>query len=172
MSETKWIQSDLDNRWYLIKSNNITDAQYKENANALAEINKRVELLIDAVKNKYPKLKQLYSPEKLSEAAIDNRYTTFTVDKSDIHVCLRTRNDQKELYDINRLMYVIIHELAHMANWDPKTGEPIIGHGPEFMAIFKDLVKQSISLGIYKWVDYSKSPQEYCGIVIYQNIVN
>lgn len=169
--ETKWVRSNIDNRMYLIKSNNITPSEYIENADTLAEINKRIEILLETVRDKYPKLKELYNPDKLSEAAIDNRYTTFTINKKDIHVCLRTRNDSKQLYDINRLMYVVLHELAHMANWDPNTGNPIIGHGPEFIRIFKDLVKISMNLSIYQYEDYSKKPVEYCGIMIQSNVV-
>lgn len=169
--ETKWIRSNIDNRMYLIKSNNITPSEYIENANTLAEINKRVEILIENVNDRYPKLKELYSPDKLSEAAIDNRFTTFTVNKKDIHVCLRTRNHSKQLYDINRLMYVVLHELAHMANWNSETGEPIIGHGIEFIEIFKDLVKISIKLRLYEYEDYSKTPVEYCGIMIHSNVI-
>lgn len=169
-SETKWIRSDLDNRYYLIKSNNISSEQYKANANTLAEINRRIEILIKEIGFRYPKLKELYKPDGLSEAAIDSRFTSFTVNKNDIHLCIRTRNDSKELYDLDRLMYVMLHELAHMANWD-SNGEPIIGHGPEFLEIFRDLVKTSIELSLYKYTDYSKEPAEYCGIMIYNNVL-
>jgi hypothetical protein len=169
--ETKWVKSDLDNNWYLIKGSKLTSEQMIENANTLAEINRRVVLLIDHTKDIYPKLQELYNPKNLTEAAIDDRYTTFTLDKRDIHVCLRTRNDHQHLYDIDRLMYVVIHELAHMANWDRVTGQPIIGHGKEFISIFRDLVKRSIRLKIYNYRDYKESPVEYCGIIINSNVV-
>lgn len=170
-SETKWVLSNIDNRYYLIKSNNLSNSQeYTKNANTLAEINRRIEILIKEVSPRYPKLKELYKPEGLSEAAIDERFTSFTVNKNDIHLCLRTRNDSKQLYDIDRLMYVMLHELAHMANWN-SNGEPIIGHGPEFLEIFRDLVRTSIKLSLYQYTDYSKTPVEYCGIMIYNNVV-
>lgn len=169
-TETKWVKSDIDNNLYLVKSYNLSPEKLKENANTLAEINRRILSLIENCKLKYPKLKELYKPTNLYEAAIDSRYTTFTIDKTHIHVCLRTRNDKKELYDLDRLMYVVIHELAHMANWD-KNGNPIIGHGKEFINIFRDLVKESMKLGIYKYRDYSESPVEYCGIMINSNVI-
>jgi predicted SprT family Zn-dependent metalloprotease len=171
-SETKWIQSDIDNHYYLVKNNKLDKLELKKSANVLGEINKRIEKLIQRVNSRYPKLSEMYHRVNLSEAAIDTRYTTFTVDKRDIHVCLRTRNDSQQLYDIDRLMYVVIHELAHMANWDRKTGQPIIGHGKEFIQIFKDLLKESIRLGIYNYIDYSKNPKEYCGIVITSNVLS
>lgn len=169
--ETKWVKSKLDNNWYLIKGSKLTSEQMTENANTLAEINRRVLVLIDDTKAVYPKLKELYNPKNLTEAAIDDRYTTFTLDKRDIHVCLRTRDDHQHLYDIDRLMYVVIHELAHMANWDRTTGQPIIGHGKEFISIFRDLVQRSLGLKIYKYRDYRESPVEYCGIIINSNVV-
>lgn len=169
-SETKWVKSDIDNKYYLIKSNNLTSKEYIENANTLAEINRRILILINAVGSRYPKLRELYKREGLSEAAIDSRFTSFTVNKNDIHLCLRTRNESKKLYDIDRLMYVMLHELAHMANWN-SNGDPIIGHGPEFLEIFRDLVRTSIKLSLYQYNDYSKKPVEYCGIMIYNNVL-
>lgn len=171
-SETKWVQSDIDKHYYLVKNNKLNEVELKKSANILGEINRRVEKLIQRVNTLYPKLSEMYHRVNLSEAAIDTRYTTFTVDKRDINVCLRTRNDSQQLYDIDRLMYVVIHELAHMANWDRKTGQPIIGHGKEFIQIFKDLLKESIRLGIYNYIDYSKNPQEYCGLVITSNVLS
>ena len=106
----------------------------------------------------------------LSEAAIDERYTTYTVDKQDMHVCLRTRDKMENIYDINLLMYVILHELAHLCNYDD-LGNPIQGHGSEFKKIFKTLVKESIKLGIYNYQNYNESPVEYCGIIINSHIL-
>lgn len=174
-----YVVSDVDGRKYLIR-NNYSDTQKQESANVLAEINRRVDKLLLVLRTKYAtdqsvshflvKLQQNYKPSVLSEAAIDSRYTTFTLDKSDIHVCLRTRDDQQQIYDIDKLMYVIIHELAHMANYDV-SGNPIMGHGQEFRDIFKLLLKESIAVGIYKYANYAAQPVEYCGMMINSNIL-
>jgi hypothetical protein len=152
----------------------------KESANALADINGRVMKLIEHLEKKYSKdpsknywifmLKKNYNPSILSEAAVDNRYTTFTVDKSDMHVCLRTRDQNEKMYEINLLMYVILHELAHLCNFD-RRGYPIHGHGEEFKEIFKLLVVEAVKIGVYRYTDYSKQPQEYCNIVINSTIL-
>jgi predicted SprT family Zn-dependent metalloprotease len=70
---------------------------------------------------------------------------------------------------MNLLIFVVLHELAHLCNYD-KYGNPIIGHGFEFKHIFKFLVEEAIKIGIYTYTDYSKTNKEYCGIKITTNI--
>jgi hypothetical protein len=177
--EVLWVQSDIDQRHYIIR-NKYSNEKLKESANLLASINIRTQTLIDHVSIKYARdpffsravdtLKKVYSPDIISEAANDARYTTFTIDKKDMHICLRTRDDLQNAYDVNLLMYVVIHELAHMANYDDKY-QPILGHGKEFQTIFKLLVKEAMAIGVYSYQDYNSQPQEYCGIQIQSNIV-
>jgi hypothetical protein len=180
-SETLYIQSELDQKKYIIRRGHTKTEDYlKQSANTLAEINSRVTRLIQHLEEKYgkdpnrnyfiKKLKENYNSYILSEAAIDERYTTYTVDKQDMHVCLRTRDRSENLYDINLLMYVILHELAHLCNYD-RAGNPIQGHGIEFKEIFKLLVIEAIRLNLYEYVDYSDNPREYCGIVISTTIL-
>jgi predicted metal-dependent hydrolase len=179
--EESYIKSDIDNRVYLIRrGRNKSEAFLKESANVLAIINQRIERLIEHLDKNFSnddtkaffikKLKENYNPYMISEAAVDPRYTTFTVDKKDINICLRTRNHYEKIYDINLLMYVVIHELAHLCNYS-RDGTPIIGHGREFKEIFAFLVSESIKLKLYEYEDYSKSPKEYCNIVINSSII-
>jgi hypothetical protein len=180
-NETLYIESDLDQKKYIIRRGNAKgDIYLKESANTLAEINKRVIKLVDHLKVKYArdstknyfikKLAENYNSYILSEGAVDDRYTTYTIDKKDMHICLRTRDRVENVYDINLLMYVILHELAHLCNYD-KNGIAIQGHGEEFRQIFKLLVIEAIRLNIYSYIDYSETPQEYCGIVISTTIL-
>jgi hypothetical protein len=180
-NENLYIESNVDNNKYLIRRGKLKSNEYlQKSANTLAEINKRVIVLIDHLENKYKndasknyfieKLKSNYSPSILSEAAIDNRYTTYTIDKSNMHVCLRNRDSLEKVYDINLLMYVILHELAHLCNYNINE-EAIIGHGEEFKRIFKLLIIESIYIGIYKYEDYNEIPKEYCGIIINTTIL-
>jgi hypothetical protein len=181
-TEIAYVTADLDGKTYMIRrGNNRTATFFKESANALATINQRMEKLIshldknyssDSSKNYFiKKLKQNYNPYMISEAAVDPRYTTYTIDKQNMHICLRTRNAEEKVYDMNTLMYVVLHESAHLANYSPD-GSAIIGHGSEFKMVFKFLVEQSIKLGLYNYVDYANIPREYCGIVINSNILN
>jgi hypothetical protein len=180
-NENTYVKSDIDNNNYLIRQSDTKGNDYlKTSANTLGEINNRIIKLIDHLDTKYAndenknyfikKFKENYNPNVLSEAAIDNRYTTYTVDKQDMHICLRTRDDKEKIYDINLLMYVILHELAHLCNYN-ETGHPIQGHGDEFKNIFKLLVVESILLNIYTYVDYTSQPEEYCGIIISSTIL-
>jgi predicted metal-dependent hydrolase len=180
-NEILYIESDLDNKKYIIRRGNLKNKEFlKGSANRLAEINMRVTKLIDNLKITYEedktksyfiqKLITNYNSYILSEAAIDPRYTTYTVNKKDMHICLRTRDNNEELYDTNLLMYVVLHELAHLCNYDTN-GNPIQGHGQEFRQIFQFLVTEAIKLNVYEYVDYTQNPKEYCGITISTTIV-
>jgi hypothetical protein len=179
--ETLYIESDIDNNKYLIRNGNTKSQAYlKSSANILAEINKRIIKLIEHLDTNYgkdsykkifiQKLKENYNHDVLSEAAIDKRYTTYTIDKQEMHICLRTRDEFEKLYDINLLMYVVLHELAHFCNYD-EDGNPIQGHGSEFKYIFKFLIVESIKIGIYDYTDYYENPEPYCGILLTSSIL-
>ena len=176
------VKSTLDGNYYIIRhGRNKRNSYLEESANQLAVINSRIERLIKHLDEKYKSthefdhcleiLEKKYNYNILSEAAIDRRYTTYTLNKSDMHICLRTRDNNERLYDTNTLMYVVIHELAHLCNYS-RDNNPIIGHGIEFMRIFKLLLENAIEIGIYEYVDYRNTPKEYCGMMISSNIVN
>lgn len=181
-NENVYKKSDTDNNTYLIRIGNNKSEQFlNESVNTLAEINRRVLLLIDYLYEKYKydheknyyiyHLKQNYHADKISEAAYDLKSTTYTVNKHDMHICLRTRDKNEILYDINLLMYVVLHELAHMCNYS-KSGQPIIGHGHEFKQIFHFLVIEAINIGVYDYENYNESPKEYCGMVLNTQILH
>lgn len=173
-------RSEIDGKYYTVRGGNgKTETYLQDSVDTLAIINKKVEKLIDYLDTNYKddpnwnhriaKLKENYSSDMISEATKDIRYTTFTVDKQEMHICLRTRDQYEKVYDINLLMYVIIHELAHICNYS-ESFEPIIGHGKEFVEIFQFLIENSMNIGIYEYEDYSQEPQEYCGIMITSNV--
>ena len=90
--------------------------------------------------------------------------TSFSVNKGEeIALCLKSKKTGF-LHDINLMMYVTIHEMAHIAC-------PEIGHGELFKKIFKFLCEQAIALNIYKYDDYQNNPIEYCGMVLSSNIL-
>ena len=63
------------------------------------------------------------------------------------------------IHDNNTLLYVAIHELAHVFS-------DATGHGDEFVDKFKFLLQISKKNNIYIPSDYSKNPIEYCGMTI------
>ena len=108
-------------------------------------------------------VRRRYKRTALSEGGRDTSVTSYSQGKGErIVMCLRERDRLGELggiQDANTLMYVFIHEIAHLA-----TDE--LGHVPKFWANFRFLLDVAEAEGIYEKVDYSASPQGYCGIEI------
>jgi len=123
--------------------------------------------------NKYPEfdkyIKQLYKNLHKDRSLIyendpSSKLTSFSVNKGEeIAFCLRSK-ESNELHQLNLIMYVALHEMAHIAC-------PEIGHGALFKKIFKFLTEISIELGLYKLDNYESSPVEYCGMMLSSNIV-
>lgn len=179
--EIEYITSDIDNKVYMIRRGHTKSKEFLlKSANTLADINIRVEKLINYLQNTYSndpnknyfikKLRENYNTYMISEAAVNPNFTTYTVDKQDMHICLRTRDQYENIYEIDLLMYVVLHELAHLCNYN-KYGTPIIGHGFEFKNIFKFLVEEAIKIDVYKYTNYATNPQSYCGLTISSSIL-
>ena len=160
------IKSNIDGRYYTVKNNNVK----QQSAELLATINQGLLKLIERVnvsqiEPSYAKNLQKFDPDVLHENIV-NFDTTYTLDKGKFMAfCLGPRNsNEPRLYDINLMMYVAIHELAHIAS-------DSIGHTDEFKRNFADLLQKAIDIGVYKYVDYSKEPVDYCGINLTRNIL-
>jgi len=101
---------------------------------------------------------------KIYENDPNSELTSFSVNKGEeVAFCLKSKRTGK-LHEINLLLYVAIHEMAHMAC-------PEIGHGNLFKKIFRFLTLEAINMGIYIKDDYSTNPVEYCGMILSSSIV-
>jgi hypothetical protein len=101
----------------------------------------------------------------IQESSADSKYTSYSVNKGEMLVfCLRSKKDSK-IHDLNELMYVAIHELAHIAC-------PEIGHTDLFFTINKYLIKKAIDYGTYKYINYSLNNTEYCGMILTTSVIN
>jgi predicted metal-dependent hydrolase len=161
--------SDIDNVSY-----KVVDRKDKRRAsNLLAKIKKNINTLaryLDENKEKYKeydayiaKLNSGIRNTMFSEGAGEDGYTSYTVNKGDEMVfCLR--DSQKNIHDTNLIMYVVIHELAHVAC-------PEQGHTKLFSKIFAFLTKVSIEIGLYKKIDFYNYPTKYCGMTISDSII-
>ena len=99
------------------------------------------------------------------ETSLTSDYTSYSINKGEeLSFCLRSKSTMK-LHDINLLMYVAVHELAH-------TACPETGHTPLFNRIFKFLLERAIEIKLYYYEDYANNPVEYCGMKLYTNILN
>ena len=99
---------------------------------------------------------------KISEGPESSKYTSYSINKGErIVFCLRSRDaaTMNEIVDLNTMMFVALHELAHICTLE-------VGHIPVFWANFKWLLQESINVGVYQDRDYSRAPQAYCGIKI------
>ena len=105
------------------------------------------------------RLKKNFRPNNITESSPGNKYTSYSINKGDkIVFCLRSKKDNT-LVDINTMMFVAIHELAHLMSKS-------IGHTDEFWDNMRFLLKEGIKIGVYKKQDYNKNPKDYCGIKI------
>ena len=64
-----------------------------------------------------------------------------------------------KLVTINTMMFVAIHELAHLMTKE-------VGHTKTFWDNMRYLLKVAISLNIYTKQDFNKNPVKYCGTKI------
>lgn len=167
-----YVKSDIDDNYYLVR--NVSDKL--QAANTLARIRNNVITLSDFLYNnisKYTEYTQYIQllHEKVRDIIIiestqDSIYTSYSVNKGEqIIFCLRSRRGSNNLHDINLMMYVVLHEISHVAC-------PIYdNHGPLFRKIFAFITTEAIKLNLYKKIDFYNTPEEYCGLNITDSIV-
>jgi hypothetical protein len=161
------VQSSVDSRRYIVR--NLPDRQ--EAADMIGSIVKDLSRLVEYMYKLYPadpdvrRLVRNFSPDSVSESAPNDLYTSYSVNKGErIVLCLRSRDAKQEMQPRNVLMYVAIHELAHLM-----TAE--VGHVDTFWENDKRLLEHAIRLGIYEKQDFAAAPVKYCGIKITTSVV-
>jgi hypothetical protein len=103
-----------------------------------------------------------FQADVFSENSMTSEDTSYSENKGQrIVVCLRdkTRAPDYPLIDINTIMFVMLHEMAHLMT-------ETIGHTPEFWQNFKRILHDAVKIGIYTPVNYSRQPTPYCGMTI------
>jgi hypothetical protein len=105
---------------------------------------------------------QRLNDEYDSDDFVENRTETYNLSKGKkIYICLR--DESGGFFSINTLMFVVIHELAHIVTkrWD-------IGkkHSPEFWRNNIWLLQEAIQTGVYIPVNYKLKPIKYCNVNI------
>lgn len=73
---------------------------------------------------------------------------SYTVNKKKIYLCLYDKKTG-ELYNKNMLVYVLLHELAHVLNEGNADPAQDIGHTEAFHAVFDKLLDRAEELGVY-----------------------
>lgn len=167
-SDVHYEIASFDNKSYLVR--NLDDK--KDAANLLAKIRKNMEELCKFLKDTHPnddrivRLIKKFNPNRISETEKGSKYTSYSVNKGEkIVLCLRARDNTEKLIDENTLMFVSLHELAHIMTKS-------VGHKKEFWKNFKFLLKNAINLKMYAHEDYNNNPKKYCGITITDTPMN
>lgn len=161
-NEVTVVRSKIDGTEYVVQ--NLKDKQ--DAADVLAQIKLKLKNLIDHLtktkkeNDKVDLLLSRFKPDSISEGARDNNYTTYTLNKGEkVVFCLRTRDDQEKLHNLNLLVFVAIHELAHIMTVST-------GHTEEFQGNFGYLLENAVKIGIYYPEDFRNKPVTYCGIPV------
>ena len=158
------VESTVDREKYLVR--NLPDKQ--DAADRLARTRGKLLRLMKELKAAHPDkaiVKQIHTnfdaaPSKFSESTPDASYTSYSVNKGEkVYMCLRQRNEKEELVDENVIMFVAIHEMAHI-------GTPEVGHTPAFWNNFGWLLKEAEAMKVYEFTNFAAHPVEYCGIHI------
>lgn len=153
-------KSSVDGRQYLVLQRPDSAAA----ANLLATVRADLESLIAHVVRSnptdagYARLARRFDGDAISEGRPNHGYTTsFTVDKARVVLCIRQTSG--EFVSRPVIMYVAIHELAHILTKS-------VGHTDEFWNNNARLVKAAKEIGIYEDQNFDETPVSYCGITI------
>ena len=135
----------------------------------LAKLHQYMQKLIQDLNKKDPndeRVKRLvknFKNCKIEESPNKDDESSYTINKGELMaICLRHKNESQQFHDYNTLLFVIIHELSHIASVTE-------GHNTEFITNFKWLLKEAKALGYYEPVDYRTSPITYCGVKVTNN---
>ena len=147
----------------------------------MKEIRNRIDKLMNHLKTKYnidstnhneyinKRVQQLfgnYNNNSVFEISPLNAegVTSYSDNKTSLILCMRKKEGKNKLHDINTMMFVVVHELAHIMNnrW---------GHikSSKFWELFKFMLINAIEIGIYEPVNYALHPIVYCGLKITYN---
>jgi predicted metal-dependent hydrolase len=150
-----------DGKTYRVQ--NLPDKQ--DAAERMSEIRANLQKIIQHVseyhEEPYKRLVEKFNPDVLEENDLGAQSTSYSENKGEkIVVCLRDKTTAPfPLIDLNTVMFVLIHEMSHLMTSS-------VGHTPEFWTNFRKLLHECIQIGVYRSVNYSKSPVQYCGMTI------
>jgi predicted metal-dependent hydrolase len=137
----------------------INKFNYKySNIDSLNASNKKKKLL-KFIKHK---LNKTYKSSSLQEnfPKIAGKEVSYNVDKGNvISLCLRHYDNPEKFHDMNDLMFVAIHEVAHSCNES-------YGHDTKFWKVFRILLEVAVENNLYKNINYQNMNKNYCSMAI------
>jgi predicted metal-dependent hydrolase len=167
-SELIYVKSNVDDTEYLVRNRD----DKVEAANMLANIKKKLLELVYLLEidkpndKKIQRLVKKFNPKNIQESISGTKHTSYSVNKGEkIVFCIRAKNKKQQIVDLNTMLFVAIHELAHIMTLS-------IGHTEEFWNNMRFLLKFAIKKKIYKKQNFQKKPVSYCGITITDSPLN
>ena len=105
-------------------------------------------IIVDNKKTSHPLLLEIkerlsiIEPDKVKKIEFFESKSAYTLNKKKIFICLK--NDKGKRFNMNTLMYVAIHELAHALYKGDSSN-----HNEKYMKLFQELLKRAETAGIY-----------------------
>lgn len=155
--------SSIDGKNYAIRDKGTPEIKQGA-ADYLSNLSRKVDILVSYMKEKNlpdqeiaNRLYHRWRKCKLRETSSNESSAAYTVNKGEeMRICIRSDG---ELENPNTSMFVILHELGHMASVS-------FGHNSEFRENFSYLVHLASALGLYHPENFTNSPTSYCGSVV------
>lgn len=138
----------------------------EEAANMLGRTHQRLRKACDILQKNNPndervqRLLNRFPNTTLAEADGSGNHTSYSINKGEkIVLCMRAKDGTNSFVDENLLLFVALHELSHIMTKS-------VGHTEEFWDNFKFVLENCQKEGLYKCIDFSKTPMPYCGITV------
>ncbi len=161
----KCIVSEVDGNKYCVRER----AKLQLAADLLANTTKKLKILVAYLGKKFPdranvkRLVDNFNPTTVKEILPTSEFTAYSENKGEkLAFCTTTTKTGNKLIDPNTLMFVALHELAHIATKS-------IGHTQEFWKNFKFILQNAVKIKVYNPVNYKKKNKNYCGMKITDN---
>jgi hypothetical protein len=108
-------------------------------ADVISDNDPKITEIVDLIRPIFDKTNMVYSGylsplnnrDIMSEIEFKHASKSFTINKKVVHMCLK--DEKGNYYDNNSLVYVLLHEIAHVIN-------TTVGHDQMFNNIFNDLL--------------------------------
>lgn len=164
------IKSEYNGKEYLVQ-----DTQDKQrSANILSKIEEKIWYLVDRMNDDEDEEYHKYirniirkrNSIEIMEVPFNTKNTSFTLNKNRLVFCLKSKSSRGwgEYHDINLIMYVVLHEISHIAC-------PEDGHTRLFAKIFNYIAGKAVEYGVYDKIDFANNPRVYCGMELNTSII-
>jgi hypothetical protein len=161
-SSMTW-QAASSGKMYYVKSG----PDQRRIADHLDVLSEKLRALLDRADDMYPRDPRIANVRarwngRLSETS-GHGDIAYSMNKSDVYVCVRDP-ETGEIEPLNTSMYVLLHEIAHVAT-------DTYGHPPEFWTNFRWFLEVAEKLGMYEYEDFDKAQVTFCGHALGNNVM-